>query len=195
MANTCDTTYKITGSRKAIMDLWHTLQDMNEKSSKIWLSDLARYYGIDFENKGISVRGHIYFSELESNPEDGFYLLTIETETAWTGCHDLFYAINKVLWNELTISYREIEPGCGIFCVHDEADFFPEECVVDSCGAPFDDVWADTYDTIGLAIDTWCEKMNIERSGRSDEEMIAYIDSYEYKYDDTYFYIHPLVKE
>lgn len=195
MANTCDTTYKITGSRKAVKDLWHVLQDMSAGSKNIWLSDLADYYGIDWQKKGISVRGHIYHSNLESRPEDDFYLLTIDTESAWTGCHDFFHAVSDVLWGELTISYREIEPGCDIFYVHDEADFFPEECVVDSSGAPFDDVYAEPYATIDEAIDDWCRKTGIGRDGRSRDEMLDFIGDYEYDDDDVYYYIHPLIRE
>jgi hypothetical protein len=38
-----------------------------------------------------------------------------------------FEEVNKELGNKLSISWREIEPGCGIFYVHDESDFFPKE--------------------------------------------------------------------
>lgn len=68
MANQATTTYKVTGTRKAVSDLWNTLQKMNVNTKNIWLDDLAKYYGIDYEAKHISVRGHIsqYFSHFLS---------------------------------------------------------------------------------------------------------------------------------
>ena len=61
MANICDTQYKVTGSRKAVADLWNTLQELEVNSNNVYLYLLAEHYGIDYEKKGISVRGHIYW--------------------------------------------------------------------------------------------------------------------------------------
>lgn len=63
MANLCDTQYKITGEKKAVADLWNTLQEMNVNEKNIWLGDLANHYGIDYKAKGFSVRGEIYWAE------------------------------------------------------------------------------------------------------------------------------------
>ena len=63
MANICDTQYKVTGSRKAVADLWNTLQELEVNSNNVYLYLLAEHYGIDYEKKGISVRGHIYWAE------------------------------------------------------------------------------------------------------------------------------------
>jgi len=41
MANQATTTYKVTGSRKAVNDLWNTLQKMEVSSKNIWLYQLA----------------------------------------------------------------------------------------------------------------------------------------------------------
>lgn len=35
----------------------------DEGDSSIWLYQLAEHYGIDYETKQISVRGHIYWAE------------------------------------------------------------------------------------------------------------------------------------
>lgn len=72
--------------------------------------------------------------------------------------------------------------------MHDEADYFPEECVVDSSGKPFDEVYCELYSTIEEAIDTWCDRTGESRKGRSKSKMLEFIDNYEY--DDTYFYIY-----
>lgn len=68
MANICDIQYKVTGSRKAVADLWNTLQKLEVNSKDVYL--LAEHYGIDDEKKGISVRGYIYLAEYETEDTD-----------------------------------------------------------------------------------------------------------------------------
>lgn len=128
MSNICDTQYKVRGSRKALSDLWNTLQMMEVNSKDVYLYKLAEHYSIDYEHSCISVRGHIYWAEFEDNKDEG--LLSFDTESAWSACDLFFDELNKVLGNELSISYREIECGCEIFYVHDVGGFFPEECCV-----------------------------------------------------------------
>ena len=189
MANQASTTYKVTGTRKAVSDLWNTLQSMNVNTKNIWLDDLAKFYGIDYEAKHISVRGHIYWAEYEEDEENDNYLLSFCTETAWDACNDLFEEINHLLWDELSISYRVCECGCEVYYVHDEGNYFPEEACVSSYGEPFEDACDDIYDTIADAIKEWCSKMNIEKGERTDEEMMDFINEYDYEDDETYFYI------
>ena len=64
MANICDTQYKVTGEPKAVKDLWNTLQKLGVNGNDISLYLLAEHYGIDYEKKGISVRGYIYWADL-----------------------------------------------------------------------------------------------------------------------------------
>lgn len=187
MANQARTTYKVTGTRKAVSDLWNTLQSMNVNTKNIWLDDLAKFYGIDYEAKHISVRGHIYWAEYEE--DEDHVLLSFETETAWDACNELFGEINHLLWDELEISYRVVECGCEAYYVHDEGNYFPEEACVSSYGEPFEDACDDVYDTIADAIKEWCSKMNIEQGERTDEEMMNFINEYDYEDDETYFYI------
>ena len=187
MANQASTTYKVTGTRKAVSDLWNTLQSMNVNTKNICLDDLAKFYGIDYEAKHISVRGHIYWAEYEE--DEDHVLLSFETETAWDACNELFGEINHLLWDELEISYRVVECGCEAYYVHDEGNYFPEEACVSSYGEPFEDACDDVYDTIADAIKEWCSKMNIEQGERTDEEMMDFINEYDYEDDETYFYI------
>lgn len=189
MANQATTTYKVTGTRKAVGDLWNTLQKMNVNTKNIWLDDLAKYYGIDYEAKHISVRGHIYWAEYEEDEENDNFLLSFCTETAWDACNDLFEEINHLLWDELSISYRVCECGCEVYYVHDEGNYFPEEACVSSNGEPFEDASDDVYENIADAIKEWCSKMNIEQGERTDEEMMDFINEYDYEDDETYFYI------
>ena len=189
MANQATTTYKVTGTRKAVSDLWNTLQKMNVNTKNIWLDELAKYYGIDYEAKHISVRGHIYWAEYEEDEDNDNFLLSFCTETAWDACNDLFEEINHLLWDELEISYRVVECGCEVYYVHDEGNYFPEEACVSSYGEPFEDASDDVYETIADAIKEWCSKMNIKQGERTDEEMMDFINEYDYEDDETYFYI------
>lgn len=189
MANTCDTSYKVIGSPKAVKKLWNTLQEMEVNSKNIYLYELAERYGIDYKKKGISVRGFIYWAEFEENESDDYCLLSFDTETAWSACDLFFDELNKALGGELSISYREIEPGCDIYFVHDECGWFPEECCVSSSGEPFEESCGDVFSTVKDAINEWCTKMNIEQGERTDAEMLEYISEYEYDDLDTYFYI------
>lgn len=120
-------------------DLWNTLQELEVNSNNVYLYLLAEHYGIDYEKKGISVRGHIYWAEYEENVEDDYALLSFDTESAWSSCDLFFEEVNKALGDELSISWREVEPGCDIFYTHDENDFFPEECYVTAYGELFED--------------------------------------------------------
>lgn len=187
MANQATSTYRVSGTRKAVSDLWNTLQSMNVNTKNIWLDDLAKFYGIDYEAKHISVRGHIYWAEYEE--DEDHVLLSFETETAWDACNELFEEINHLLWDELEISYRVVECGCEVYYVHDEGNYFPEEACVSSYGEPFEDACDDVYETIADAIKEWCSKMNIEQGERTDEEMMNFINEYDYEDDETYFYI------
>ena len=189
MANTCDTSYKVIGSPKVVKKLWNTLQEMEVNSKNVYLYELAERYGIDYKKKGISVRGFIYWAEFEEKESDDYCLLSFDTETAWSACDLFFDELNKVLGGELSISYREIEPGCDIYFVHDECGWFPEECCVSSSGEPFEESCGDVFSTVKDAINEWCTKMNIEQGERTDAEMLEYISEYDYDDLDTYFYI------
>ena len=189
MANTCDTSYKVIGSPKVVKKLWNTLQEMEVNSKNVYLYELAERYGIDYKKKGISVRGFIYWAEFEEKESDDYCLLSFDTETAWSACDLFFDELNKALGGELSISYREIEPGCDIYFVHDECGWFPEECCVSSSGEPFEESCGDVFSTVKDAINEWCTKMNIEQGERTDAEMLEYISEYDYDDLDTYFYI------
>ena len=185
MANHCYTTYKITGSQKAVKKLWDTLVSMDVNTNCVWLSDLAEHYGIGYENRQISVRGCIFCAEYEESEN----LLTLRTRTAWEGCHKFFWAVNEVLGYEMSISFREKEPDSGIFRIHDEGEFFAKICCVFSFGDPFDELYFYDFNSIEDAIQEWCSKMGVERGDKSEEEMIDYINGYEYDEKGSYFEI------
>lgn len=57
MANICDCTYKITGSREAVLNLYNAIKENDDNQSNVSLYKLAEHYGIDYEKRKISVRG------------------------------------------------------------------------------------------------------------------------------------------
>ena len=192
MANICDTEYRLTASpRKALADLWSTLQEKEVNKHDVYLCELAERYGIDYEKKGISVRGHIYWAEYEENVEDDCALLSLATESAWSSCDMFFDELNKALGYELSISWREIEPGCDIFFTHDEHDFFPEEWYVTACGELFEDCEG-AYSTATEAIELWSKLTGVALGDRTIVEMIHFINDYVYESDDTYFHINSI---
>jgi hypothetical protein len=189
MANQATSQYVVTGSRKAVSDLWVAFQQLGVNSKNVWLDALAEYYGIDYEAKHISVRGHIYWAEYIEDDENDQYRLSFETESAWDACNDLFFEINHLLFDALCISYRVMECGCEVYYVHDEGCFFPELCCVSSYGGPFEDACDDVYATLEDAIAIWTSKTGIEQGERTVKEMVDFINDYEYEDCDIYYYI------
>lgn len=191
MANQADTTYKVIGTEKAMTALKTALDKVISGGSSLWLNELADHFGIDFLQKNISVRGRVYWAEIDVVEE----VLSFMTESAWDACTELFEEINRVLDNELSISYRVCECGCDVFYTHDEGGFFPEECCTDYSGDLFDG--GCMYDCCNIkdAIGFWISKTGVEQGDRSDEEMVEFINSYEYDDEDTFFLIHPFVFE
>ena len=191
MANICDTQYKVMGERKAVADLWDTLLTMEVNTKNVSLNRLAEHYGIDYEKMGIPVRGHVYWAEFET--DDDICLLSFDTESAWSACDQFFEELNNTLGGELSISYREIECGCNLFYVHDEQGFFPEECCVSSSGEPFEDACEDVFDSCQDAIAEWCKKTGVPQGDRTEDEMVEFINDYEYDDEDTYYYINKFI--
>jgi hypothetical protein len=66
---------------------------------------------------------------------------------------------------------------------------------VSSCGEPFEDACDDVYGTSADAIKEWSSKTGIEQGERSQDEMVDFINEYEYDDPDTYFYINPFTFE
>ena len=92
MANLATTTYKVTGTREAVNNLWTTFQDMEVDSKDIRLFKLAEHYGIDYEKKQISVRGHIYWAEYEEDEEND-YLAQLQISVAYFCSIGLYFLV------------------------------------------------------------------------------------------------------
>ena len=136
MANLCDTQFILTcGSKEAIMDLWKSMKELGAEDGYMPLHKLAKHYGIDYENKCISVRGHVYWADFEEDEENDLYKLSFDVESAWTPPSELIEEIDKKLGEQINIYYRAIESGCELFVIHDPTySFFLEEVCISSSG-------------------------------------------------------------
>lgn len=191
MANLCDTQFIITcDSKEPIMDLWESMKEFGAEKGYMSLYKLAEHYGIDYEKECISVRGHIYWADMEADEDNDLYKLSFDVESAWSPNNELFEEIDKRLGEKMDINYRAIECGCNIYVVHDPTySFFPEEACISSSGAPFDDCDEECFDTVADAINHWSSIMGIPQGDRTEDEMVDYINGYKYEEECTYFYI------
>lgn len=187
MANTCCTIYKITGI-DGNNDAYNKLKDYLDKNWKeLWLGDMAKFYGVDFAELGISARGWVCYYEEDKG------VITLDVESAWAPNEQLFEEINNKLDNKLSISLKAEEPGCGIFWIHDEGGYFPENYYVDCSG--FDNCECDYFETLEEVVDYWCKLTGEKRDGRTDEEMLKVIVNWEYEDDDKFFIVHEFERE
>lgn len=194
MANTCDTAYKLYGSKESINSIWNVLTEMGIEEDIVWLWDLAEHCGIDYEERGYSVRGNIWSATCPET-EDEISTMVIRTETAWVGCHEVVRAIiEKAGGEDISISYMEIEPGCEVFCIHDEQDFFPFEYYATASGI-FEDIEG-VYTTMDEAIEAWAEAADQERLS-DNNEMMKVIERFneEHMDDGDYFKIYEFKAE
>jgi hypothetical protein len=170
--------------------MWNGLKNQNINTMNIWLGDLCDEFGINHTN--ISVRGKIIDADYYVNDKDEEYCISLTTETAWVGCHEVFYKIRNLIDEDIIISYREMESGCEVYNVVDDTNYFTEECCVNCSGDVFgEDVCDELFDTTELAVEYWCECMNInwDKENKSVEEMLKLIKNFKYEDDNTYFYI------
>ena len=124
MANDCTTTYKITGHSDSLTKLHKTIVELKNSNTYgiVDFNSLAEHYNLPLLKW--STRGYIHNIQLENN------ILTLTTWTTNQGYHDLFFSINKIFEDTLSISYQEVEPNYSIYRVHDEGGFFPEQTFI-----------------------------------------------------------------
>lgn len=195
MANIATTEYFFKGSKEDMEKLKGIFVTFAENPKNRHLCNLANKLDINYD--GINIRG--YVEKWHYNEDNGdIYLVT---SSAWDSCVEFFHRINKKFFNdELSISYRVVETGVGIFEVHDEGLFFPERFYV---SAYYEDE-IDSYDddpiegeqlSMSDIFDAWCGiiKKNPKEFGENltDRKMMDIIDEYEdYKSENTYFNVY-----
>lgn len=185
MANICTTDYKVTGSPEQLKVFFDMLDGLNPNGSHAMLYELADKYKIDYSNRRINVRGEII--DL-SDYSDAYIDFTVDS--AWTPCTELFEELNEKLFNnELIINWVAVEPGCDIYQIHDPDGVFIEcDCCTD-ISEKFFDGDGYIYEDVDTSINRWCQKMKKSRD-QNDEDMIEYINEYDYSDEDVYYLIH-----
>lgn len=201
MPNWCYTSYKISGSRKAVKDLYERIMkldcgegEMLENGfGNLWLGNLVNGFAHDW--KLIDCKGRIieFFYNEELN------LLTLDTETAWSACRETFDVIKehyRLQGEKIDISFCEEECGNCIYTIHNEGDFtFNYKYCVDYSGKKTVDIDY-AIDLIGVAyiFEKEFGVLGTDRE-KSEEENIKFMEDYaeqlaEETGKDYFFFIH-----
>ena len=124
---------------------------------------------------------------------DDAIILSIDDENIWDSCFDDLKELNETEFNnELIISMRVIDDSYRDFLIHDDADFFTEDVVISSSGI-FEDNFCEPF-SVKDAIMMWCDIMDKEQGNRTDDEMISYINNYDYDDEDDTLKIYKFEK-
>lgn len=197
MANIATTEHYFQGSEKDLEKLKGIFENFDKNPKTRQLCNLAEELGINYND--INIRG--YVEEWHCNETNGDIFLL--TSSAWDSCIEFFKRINEEFFNEeLSISYRVVETGVGIFEVHDEGLFFPERFYV---SAYYEDE-IDSYDddpiegeqlSMDEIFDAWCRIIGKTPKefgeNLTDKKMMNIIDEYEdYKSENTYFNVYEI---
>lgn len=124
---------------------------------------------------------------------DDAIILSVDEENIWESCFDDLKEMNETEFNnELIISMRVIDDSYRDFFIHDDVDFFTEDVVVSSSGI-FEDNFCEPF-SVKDAIMMWCDIMDKEQGNRTDDEMISYINNYDYDDEDDALKIYKFEK-
>lgn len=132
-----------------------------------------------------------YFVDLGYS--DDAILLSVDKENIYESCYDDLKDLNETEFNnELIISMRVIDDSYKDFLIHDDFGFFTEDAVMSSSGI-FEDNFHEPF-LVKDAIMMWCDIMNQEQGNRTDDEMISYINNYDYDDEDDALKIYKFKK-
>lgn len=124
---------------------------------------------------------------------DDAIILSVDEENIWESCFDDLKEMNETEFNnELIISMRVIDDRYRDFLIHDDVDFFTEDVVISSSGI-FEDNFCEPF-SVKDAIMMWCDIMDKEQGNRTDDEMISYINNYDYDDEDDALKIYKFEK-
>lgn len=140
MPNWCFTNYAIYGDEKPLRSLYNKMKRLEKRKESLlpngfgknWLGNLVKRLG---GNPGIvSCRGD--WTNLKFDHEDGFPVLHLDTQTAWSRCkvvEQLILSWCKDKYGDTpSIFFISEELGNGIFETNDKkGDVFPEQVIVD----------------------------------------------------------------
>lgn len=201
MPNWCYTSYKISGSRKAVKDLHERIMKLDRGEGEmlengfgnLWLGNLVNDFG--GIPKEVGCRGRI----IEDSYDENLNLLYLDTETAWSACRETFELIKSFYekqGEEIYISFCEEECGNCIYTIHNEGDFtFNYKYCVDYSGKKTVDIDY-AIDLIGVAyiFEKEFGVLGTDRE-KSEEENIKFMEDYaeqlaEETGKDYFFFIH-----
>lgn len=132
-----------------------------------------------------------YFVDLDYT--DDAIILSVDEENIFESCFDDLKELNETEFNnELIISMRVIDESYEDFLIHDDVDFFTEDAVISSSGI-FEDNFCEPF-SVKDAIMMWCDIMDKEQGNRTDDEMISYINNYDYDDEDDALKIYKFEK-
>lgn len=124
---------------------------------------------------------------------DDAIILSVDEENIYESCFDDLKELNETEFNnELIISMRVIDDSYKDFLIHDDVDFFTEDVVISSSGI-FEDNFCEPF-SVKDAIMMWCDIMDKEQGNRTDDEMISYINNYDYDDEDDALKIYKFKK-
>lgn len=124
---------------------------------------------------------------------DDAIILSVDEENIFESCFDNLKELNETEFNnELIISMRVIDDSYKDFLIHDDFGFFTEDAVISSFGR-FDDVFCEPF-SVKDAIMMWLDIMDKEQGNRTDDEMISYINNYDYDDEDDALKIYKFEK-
>lgn len=189
MANTCFTTYKVTGKKKDVTKLFKTIKRLDSRKTplvkngwydpKLWLGCLVKALGGD-PNK-VYCRGTITFYQMEDD------VLTLNTETAWAEMSETRHFIESC-FPGMKIYYIEEESGCEIFNTNDsEGIYFKDRYYLDG----FDD--SEYFETLEQAVEYVKEIVghDIEATFTAiDNALSDYVEEHEEDDPDCYYSFH-----
>lgn len=154
------------------------------KGSKSQLGEIENKVSLNNTTSGNNLF-HIgrYFVDLGYS--DDAILLSVDEENIWESCFDDLKDLNETEFNnELIISMMVIDYSYKDFLIHDDFGFFTEDVVVSS-GGIYDDNFCEPC-SVKEAIMMWCDIMDQEQGNRTDDEMISYINNYNYDEEDGF---------
>lgn len=147
MANTCLSTYRITGSDLDLDTLQGVmLHSRRNKENGNWIGHIVEHFNDGKIPEHIHVRG--WWSDL-SRWEDCLYF---SQESAWEPLYEAWDFIAKKL-PSLQVYFIGEEPGCELFLKRDntEKGWFPYNYYLDMC-TPQGEYESDHFKTIGEAL-------------------------------------------
>ena len=136
MPNWCNNYIEITGKEKEVKKYLKECvktQKLDNKSDfgDCWLGNLVDYcLGNPYETTKYNCRGYYTINEEENitlDSTDEEITVTIEAESAWTSCGEIFVDFAKAIHADVSVYWVSEEPGCCYFRTNNPEIFKEEE--------------------------------------------------------------------